>query len=376
MSSQNLNEYRPDTVTPPGFYVQEKLAEIGMTQTELGDRIGRTKKTVNEIVSGKAPIEPETALQLERVLGIPARFWNNAERQYRDHLVRQSERKRLADQLERLKNFPVSFMRRLGWLPDRADKIDCLLDLLGFFGVASFEALDQIDLQTCAAFRQSAIHRVERGAILSWLRKGELDARAITCKPFQRNKFQTTLSELRLLTLRAFDDGIQEAVRLCAEAGVALVFVPELPGTRTWGATRWLTPDKALMQLSARGKTDDQLWFTFFHEAGHVLLHPKKDIFIELDDTIDSREEEANRFAADLLIPPGMWSLLRQMKPRSTFEIQQFAEHYRVSASVLVGRMQREKLILPSHLNGFKTRIELRSGDGSVAIPRAIAPQK
>ena len=358
MSNATRNQYQPDTVTAPGFFIQEKLDELGMTQTDLASRIGRTKKTVNEIITGKAPIEPETALQLERVLGIPARFWNNAERQYRDHLVRQEERARLAQQIERLQRFPVREMCKRGWLPKRTGPIETLSDLLTFFGVASFEALDQIDLQTCAAFRQSAIHRVDPGAVLAWLRKGELEARALACRPFQKENFRTALARIRELTLRPVAEAIPETVRLCAESGVAVVIVPELPGTCAFGATRWLTPERALIQLNARRKTDDQLWFTFFHEAGHILLHPKKDIFIELEDTIDSREDEANRFAADQLIPPATWMLLRQMKLRSAADIQLFARKYRVSQGILVGRMQREKLIPWSHLNRLKTRLD------------------
>lgn len=357
MPEQNRNEYRPDTVTPPGFYIQAKLDELGMSQTDLAGRIGRTKKTVNEIITGKAPIEPETALQLERVLGIPARFWNNAERQYRDHMVRQEERARLEQQVERLKHFPVKEMCKLGWLPKRTDPVETLSELLSYFGAASFEALDHIDLRTCAAFRRSA-HRANPGAVLAWLRKGELDGRGMACRPFQKEKFRSALAEIKALTLRPIDEAIPETVRLCADSGVALVFVPELPGTRTWGATRWLTPEKALMQLSARGKTDDQMWFTFFHEAGHILLHPKKDIFIELDDTQDSREEEANRFACDQLIPPNTWVLLRRTKLRSIIEIQQFAKQYKIAPGILVGRMQREKMIPWSHLNALKSRFE------------------
>ncbi len=328
-----------------------------MTQTDLAGRIGRTKKTVNEIITGKAPIEPETALQLERVLGIPARFWNNAERQYRDHMVRQEERARLEQQVERLQRFPLKEMCKLGWLPKRTDAVEMLSELLSYFGAASFEALDQIDLRTCAAFRQSAAHRVERAAVLAWLRKGELDARSIACQPFQKERFREALAKIRELTLRPIPEAIPETVRLCADSGVAVVFVPELPKTRTWGATRWLAADKALIQLSARGKTDDQLWFTFFHEAGHILLHPKKDIFIELDDTVDSREDEANRFAADQLIPPNTWMLLRQMKPRGTTEIRLFSKQYKVAPGIVVGRMQREKMIPWSHYNGLKARV-------------------
>jgi HTH-type transcriptional regulator/antitoxin HigA len=118
-----------------------------------------------------------------------------------------------------------------------------------------------------------------------------------------------------------------------------------------------------MIQLSARGKTDDLLWFTFFHEAGHILLHPKKNIFIELEDTHDSREDEANRFAADLLIPPGIWALLRlrRVRSRSAWEIEQFASRHGIAPGILVGRMQREGLIAWIHLNGLKKRITFQA---------------
>jgi HTH-type transcriptional regulator/antitoxin HigA len=86
MSDPHLNRYAPDSVTPPGFHIREKLEEIGMTEADFATAIGLT--AVDEIVSGKTPIGPEVALRLELVLGIPARFWNNAERQYRDSLRR------------------------------------------------------------------------------------------------------------------------------------------------------------------------------------------------------------------------------------------------------------------------------------------------
>ena len=83
MSNVIQNQYTPDYVSPPGETLQEVLEERGMSQAELAERTGRPKKTINEIINGKAAITPETALQLERVLGIPASFWNNRERRYR-----------------------------------------------------------------------------------------------------------------------------------------------------------------------------------------------------------------------------------------------------------------------------------------------------
>jgi hypothetical protein len=194
--------------------------------------------------------------------------------------------------------------------------------------------------------------------VLAWLRKGELEARNLDCRRFDKEQFRAALAQVRAFTLRPIAESIPETVRACARSGVAVVFVPEVPGTRTWGATRWLTPDKALIQLSARGKTDDQLWFTFFHEAGHILLHPKKDIFIETDSTHDSREDEANRFAADLLIPPATWTALRLLEPRSKVEIQAFARKYQIAPGILVGRMQRESLLPWKNFNALKTRLQ------------------
>src|SRR3712207_2277339 len=48
-------------------------------------------------------------------------------------------------------------------------------------------------------------------------------------------------------------------ISLCAGAGVALVFIPEMKGCPASGAARWLTPEKAIIQLSLRFKTDDHL---------------------------------------------------------------------------------------------------------------------
>ena len=149
--------------------------------------------------------------------------------------------------------------------------------------------------------------------------------------------------------------------RLCMASGVALVFVPEIPGARAWGVTHWLSPDKAVLQLSLRGETDDHLWFAFFHEAAHILLHPKRDIFVEPHGTPDSREEEANRFASDFLIPPPAWQLVAHTPPRSAAEVQAIAKRIGIAPGILVGRLQREGRLPWTHLNTLKTKLAFKA---------------
>jgi len=69
---------------PRGETLRETLEAIGMIQTELAKRSGHPKKTINEIIAGKTTITADTALQLERVLGVPASFWNNLGKTYQE----------------------------------------------------------------------------------------------------------------------------------------------------------------------------------------------------------------------------------------------------------------------------------------------------
>lgn len=157
-------------------------------------------------------------------------------------------------------------------------------------------------------------------------------------------------------------------VRLCADAGVAVVFVPQLPQTRTCGATRRLNPNKALIQLSLRYKTNDHLWFSFFHEAGHILLHGKRNVFLEGGSVQgveeQDKEEEANKFAADILIPlDELKRFLASGQYRSKAGIVQFAKEIGIAPGIVVGRLQHDGKLPQGHCNELKCRLEWVSNE-------------
>jgi len=358
MGNKREYGYSPDYAVAPGETLLETIQAIGMNQAELAARTGRPLKTINEIIKGKEAITPRTALQLERVLGIPATFWNNLERNYQDALERIEERKRLTTQVEWLKKLPVRTMEKLGWIRRRQDKTGQVEELLNFFGVASPVQWDGLWSTGSVAYRKSSAFRSEAGAVAAWIRKGELEAKTITCLPYDEGKFRNALTRIRTLTKASLDDLLPEMTRLCAEAGVAVVSVPELDKTRVSGATRWLSPAKALIQLSFRYKTDDHFIFTFFHEAGHILRHGKRDMFIEGDDTVDGKEEEANRFASDFLIPPLAYQRLVRSVPRSVEAVRVFAKELGIAPGIVVGRLQHDGKIPRNYFNDLKRHVE------------------
>lgn len=355
------NEYQPDVVSAPGETLLEILEMRGLTQAQLAERTGRPKKTINEIIKGKAAITPETALQLERVLGVPASFWNQREQHYRDSLARQAEHASLAGQAKWVKQFPLKEMVKHGWIEPHNDPVELLRRMLSFFGIASPTLWPGIP-EAEVAFRRAQTSEGDPYAISVWLRQGELVAQQIDCQPYDSDRFVQALQHVRALTHAqpAPADFIPQVTAACARAGVAVAFVPELPKARISGAARWLSSTKAAIMLSFRYKTDDQLWFSFFHEAGHILKHHKRAFFTDHEDTAsDDVEAEANTFAADFLIPPADF---KRLQPRTAHfsedEVCRFADQLGIAPSIVVGRLQKEGRLPHSHMNGLKRRLD------------------
>jgi HTH-type transcriptional regulator / antitoxin HigA len=367
MSNTTDHQYEPDFVSPPGETLLDVLEERGMSQAELAERTGRPKKTISEIINGKAAITPETALQLERVLGIPARFWNEREKNYQEFLAKQREQDWLGNHVEWMKSFPIKEMTKFQWFQKAETDAEQVKILLSFFAMASPEQWHRYwNLRAQSfAYRKSAAVKMNPSALIAWLRQGELLAEKIECQPYNAAKFKQALEQLRGMTCQPFENVRSEIVRLCANAGVAVVFVPELPNMGVAGVTRWLGANKALIQMSLRYKNDGSFWFTFFHESKHVLQEDKDEMFFEGDkgvayDPEAPREREANEFSANFLIPKSEFDQFIAASKRrfSKEKIVQFATRLNIAPGIVVGRLQHRGLVRQSHCNELKQRYE------------------
>ena len=354
--------FEPNFAVPPGETLAETLETLGMTQAELAERMGRPLKTINEIVAGKAMITADTALQLQKVLGVPASFWTNHERIYRDALARRREVNELGRQLDWLKTMPVKELVRIGWIPAVAEPVGQLRAVLSFFGVAGVEEWRSLWQSPEGVFRQSPAFAGNPGATAAWLRKGEIEGQRVQCAPFNAAGFNEGLWQLRTLTSKEpaeFGPALREQ---CARAGVAVVFIPPLSGVRAYGVARWLHSTKALIQLSLRGKTDDHLWFTFFHEAGHVLKHGKRAVFVEEGggETTprDPREAEADAFAREWLIPSRDYERFCANGDFSIAAIRRFAGRIGIAPGIAVGRLQHDRKVPFSLANQLKRQLD------------------
>ncbi len=355
-----------DYAVPPGETLRELLDERGLTQRDLARRADLSPKHVNRLLQGLVPLSPDVAQRLERVTGTPARIWNRREADYRSDLERLRTQRDLAEYGPWLRELPVKVLVERGVLPEQpADKASRAEQMLSFFGVASVEAWEDVYAGPACAFRKSKVYEAKHGALSAWLRLGEIAAQDIRCNPFDPAALRSALPGLRALTTERPEVFGSRMAEICAAHGVAVVFVEEITGARASGATRWLTPSKALVQLSLRYRTDDHLWFTFFHEIAHVLLHGKKDVWIEGDSPTadDPREAEADQFSRDVLIPPRAAAELPLLKTESA--VQEFAARIGVAPGIVAGRLQHDGDWPHSRGNRLKRRLALASTDSS-----------
>jgi HTH-type transcriptional regulator/antitoxin HigA len=357
MDKQVTNEYQPDYAVTPGEVLSAELELRGMTQQELAKRTGLTPKHIISVLKAKSSITPETAIKLERALGMPADYWLNLESHYQEVLARLNEEAQLDSDLDWLKHIPVAQMTKFGWISKFSDTKAQLVEVLRFFGIASVSQWDDMWESLPVAYRQHNHHEVFAEAVSAWLRRGEIEAAQITCAPYDKATFRAALDQVRKLTGEAPEIFLPKMQALCASAGVAVVFVPCLPKTGVSGATRWLNSNKAIIQLSLRYKTDDHLWFTFFHEAGHILLHGKKELFLEGSNGLDEiKEEEANKFAQEELIPRTDFAHLTQQWPLSKAVISSFSKRIGIAPGIVVGQLQHKKLLPINHCNELKQK--------------------
>lgn len=351
-------DYRPDRALHPGKVLQEELAARDMTQREFAKRMHRPPQVINQIIRGKKAITPETALAIEKVLGIDAQFWVNLQRIYDLVVARMAEDEELELQKEWLRRFPVAEMTKLGWLDEQRRVSARLRELLKFLGVPSFDALEPS--AEAIGFRITEKARVDEWALRAWLRQGERVAINRPTLPYDPEKFKAAVAEIRQLTNDGPEVYWPRMRELCADAGVVVIGVPHLRNTGANGVARWLSPRKAMIQVNLRYAWADIFWFTFFHEAAHVMQHDTKRIFVDLknDERCDPAETRANFFSSDTLIPPIRYQRFVEGEMFTLPAVQSFADEIDIHPGIVVGRLQHDGHVRRDRLNSLRERLK------------------
>lgn len=356
-------ELKKSLLSCPGDTIQEHIDEIAMSQAELAERLGRSIPKLNELIKGKAPITKETATKLEYVLGIPASFWLNLERQYQDELLEIEKLEHLEQCTEWAKGFPLAAMKKIGIIPNTRNKVEIAGSLLKYFRVASPTQWSDVYVGSSLAFKIELRHTTEPQAISVWLRLGELQAERLKVASFDKKVLRSKLNAIQEIAYKHSANWLDELQELCTSCGVALVYTPCISKAPIYGATRWIKNNTMpLVQVTDRHKDYNAFWFTFYHELAHILYHGKKEIFIEGLDSINpdkDKEAQADDFAARMLLTEKERNELFQYPTFDKNLVVHLSQKFKKHPGIIVAQIQRRynNLYKDYHLNSLKTKV-------------------
>jgi len=341
------NTYISDLAIHAGEFLEETLEEIGMTQVELANRLGRPIQAVNEIIKGKKSITSTTALELEDVLGIPSHIWLGLESEYQIVIARQEELKQMEEESKSLKNYPYADLVKLGFVKATTKAVEKVDELKRFFSVAKLAQIPQVQAYE-PAFRVANTNNVSNEAIATWIQAVRLKAKDMQTDKFDKKKLKDSLSQIKSLMNLDIKEAINQIQKILNSCGIALVLLPHFKNTKVYGATFWLDNEKAVIAMTLRGSYSDIFWFSFFHEIGHILLHPKREVFLEnecVDAKLEKQEDEANEFASETLINEKEYNKFVLKNDFSKESVVSFAKKHEIKISVIVGRLMHDKII-------------------------------
>lgn len=353
--------FEPDWAVPPGATIAAMLAVRSLSREGFAGAIGESVETVQRLMVGLEAVDDSLAERLSRCLGSSRAFWIAREAHYRADSERLRERREVDERIAWARQFPLRDMVSLGWIRDFRSPVAAADECLKLFGVPDVAAWQARFGGTAAAvaFRMSGAVRRDPGAVSAWLRWAEIVAERTPCRSWDLDGFRERLQAVRRLSWKKDPTVFLPVLRrLCAEVGVAVVVARTPKGCPASGATRFLSQTKAMMVLSFRYRSDDQFWFTFFHEAGHLVLHGRDALFLEGGEEVSPDEErEANEFAEATILPPGQSADLDRL-PLDKDSILHFARRVGVAPGLVVGQLQHRKRLAPEQLNGLKRRYD------------------
>lgn len=361
---------KPDIIAiPPGETIKEMLEDRFMSQLEFAERMGSSTKFISQLINGKVSLTHQTALKLESVLGVPARFWNNLESLYQEDLAKLKQYSELEAEASVVKSFPYADMAKNNWVKQTKKPAERVEELRGFYEVASLKNINNIN-KLSAVFRKVDHGKASEYALSAWLQKGFLEGRTIQTRDFNRGHLISVLPQIRALVNEPPQEFMPKLSKLLNDCGVALIFLPHLKNTYAHGATVWISKLKALIILSIRGKDADKFWFSLFHEIGHLVLHEKDSTFIQYDEECiqDNHEKEADLFASNSLIPESSYHEFVSERDFSEETVISFANKISIPAGIVVGRLQHDKRIRFNQLNHLKLKYEWADEDNGLIV--------
>lgn len=339
-----------EMIIHPGETLKEILEERDMSQKELSLRTGFSGKHISTVLNGEKNISVSFAKKLEYALNIDAEFWMNLQNQYDKELIEFDELHSISEEevsiFKSLKDI-FAYIVEKGFISDIKQKEQSILELRKFFNVSNLDSIPSI--VSAGAFRAQTSVNYYPYVLFAWLKICEsLSEKIETEYVPQEEQLEKLLSlcpKIKELSLLPQEKFITELQNYFSSCGIAFVIIPAFEGAPVQGFIKTNQDGKTTIGMTFRQKRADIFWFTLFHEIGHFINGDSKQKFIDFESVENTRETKADNFAQKMLLDSSAYSQFVNKNNVSLKRIISFAESQNVAPSIVIGRLQHDKVI-------------------------------
>lgn len=324
----------------PGVYIKNSLEVMEMTAKELAYRTGISERTLSSIINGKGDITFDVAYKLSLYFDNSINYWTNLQNQYNIFLREKNIEQEIEKEWELIKKIK-NYLVEIKYISEVDSKKNIVYKCRELVGVTSLLLLNKEDTFVCLKEQHK---KKENDYFFQnfWIALALNEARKKKGVPFNKQLLIDSIEEIRGMTVQDPRDFCPRLQEILNECGISFVLLPYLSKSNIYGATKWFSKENVMLAISNRGGNADLFWFTLFHEISHVLMEHRRETLINMKGIEDN---EADKMAADMLIPKKQWEAFISGEKYTIETISSFAEEIGIHPCIVLGRLHKEKKV-------------------------------
>lgn len=351
-------EYKDKVAFHPGYYIKEMVEESGLTQEDFAKRLDTTPKNLSLLVRGEQNLSVDIAMKLSRLSGTSIGYWLNLQKGYDELKAEFASDKELEEERKVFDYLDYRYFRdNYGLKNYPKNKEKQIIEIRKFLEVSTIRVLPKKDMAANFRSKFSDMSESNIAKANAMVQIATNYALKIEAPKYDKKRFERAIEFA--LTQTANHKDFYDVIRNeFMKAGVIFIILPNMPGSNTSGATKKIGNNIMLMVNDRRGYADT-IWFTMFHEIGHII---NSDFGISFDEEEGELEEKADLYARDMLIPPQAYCEFISKRNFDIEAIKEFAKEIDRDPGIVLGRLQNDKMVGYTNkaLNSLRHRYKVK----------------
>lgn len=330
----------------PGEVLQEKLNISGMSRKELALRTNVTEKHICTIINEDKGISPAFARKLGYVFESP-KYWMTLQAEFDEYQLKLQEENGITQEeinlLKPLHEIMEYFIQR-GYMHNNCGDASKVMQLREFLQISDLTQIPKITYNAAYRAQLSNNIKIDTYVLFAWQRLCEVETENIkTKKNLDKELLKSSIDKIKAAMFGNINKGIQEIQGILSECGIAFQVVKNFRGAPVQGFIKGTSDERLVLCLTIRGKRADSFWFTLFHEIAHIINGDYKTRFVDFDSVQGEKEQVADQYARDVLIPPNEYHEFILSKDCTSWRgITAFANNVGVKPFIVLGRLQND----------------------------------